>query len=212
MKLYFSRNYNPRLAVAVARYLEVPVTFEFAAPLAPGEQDRFRPLNPNLRVPILVDGDHALWEADAIACRLSRLAGSEFWRSGGAEPEMIRWLSWGMWNFVDACDKIHFERVTKRRYAIGPTDESAVAQGLAGFAAAATLLDAHLEGRTWLLGETISYADFRMASVLPYRDVAGLPVAAYRHLAAWNARLEGIPAWNAPFLGLDAPELPPVRA
>ena len=210
MKLYFSRNYNPRLAVAVARYLEVPVDFAFAAPLAPGQQDRFRPLNPNLRVPILVEGDHALWEADAIACRLSRVAGSEFWRQGDDEPEMIRWLSWGMWNFVDACDKVHFERVTKRRYAIGPTCDSAVAEGLAGFAAAASLLDAHLEGRSWLLGETISYADFRMACVLPFHALAGLPLADYPNVAAWNARLDLMPAWRDPFAGLEAPELPPV--
>jgi glutathione S-transferase len=29
-KLYFSRNLNPRLAVAAARYLKAPVEFEFA--------------------------------------------------------------------------------------------------------------------------------------------------------------------------------------
>jgi hypothetical protein len=30
MKLYFSRNLNPRLAVAAARFLKLPVEFEFA--------------------------------------------------------------------------------------------------------------------------------------------------------------------------------------
>jgi hypothetical protein len=34
MRLYFSRNYNPRLAVAVAGYLNSPVEFEFASPFA----------------------------------------------------------------------------------------------------------------------------------------------------------------------------------
>lgn len=36
MKLYFSRNPNPRLAVAVARYVDAKVGFEFASPFAPG--------------------------------------------------------------------------------------------------------------------------------------------------------------------------------
>src|SRR5690606_14482033 len=36
MKLLYSRNPNPRLAVAAARQMRAPVTFEFAAPLAPG--------------------------------------------------------------------------------------------------------------------------------------------------------------------------------
>ena len=212
MKLYFSRNYNPRLAVAVARYLEAPVAFEFAAPFAPDQQARFRALNPSLRVPILVEDDRSLWEADAIACRLSRLVGSDFWRSGDAEPDMVRWLSWGIWNFVDACDKVHFERVTKRRYDIGPTQEAVVAEGLVAFADGAAILDAHLADRPWLLGDEISYADFRMACVLPFREIAGLPVAGYPHLEAWNARLETIPAWRDPFSGLDAPPLPPLSA
>ena len=35
LKLCFSRNYNPRLAVAVARFLDAPVEYEFTAPLHP---------------------------------------------------------------------------------------------------------------------------------------------------------------------------------
>lgn len=212
MTLYFSRNYNPRLAVAVARHLEAPVTYEFAAPLAPGQQERFRPLNPNLRVPILVEGDAALWEADAIACRLSRLAGSDFWRQGDDQPDMIRWLSWGTWNFVAACDKVHFERVTRRRYGLGPTDDGVIADGLAQFARSAPILDAHLAGRCWLLGDAVSYADFRMACVLPDGNPADLPLADYPALARWYQRLEAIEAWRDPFAGLDAPDLPPISA
>lgn len=95
MKLLYSRNPNPRLAVAVARQVSAPVEFEFAAPLAPGQAERYRPLNPCLRLPILVlPGGGSLWEADAIACRLSQAAKSDFWRTGAAEPSMIQWLSW----------------------------------------------------------------------------------------------------------------------
>jgi hypothetical protein len=82
MKLYFSRNYNPRLAVAVARYLNSPVEFEFASPFSPGQGEKFLKLNPNRSVPILVEGDKTFWEADAIACRLSQLAKSDFWPVG----------------------------------------------------------------------------------------------------------------------------------
>ena len=130
MKLYFSRNYNPRLAVAVARYLNSPVEFEFASPFSPGQSEKFLKLNPNQSVPILVEGDKTLWEADAIACRLSQLARSDFWPMGDSLPDVVRWISWGYWNFVRACDQVHFERVTKQRYGLGPVRQDVVQSGL----------------------------------------------------------------------------------
>lgn len=210
MKLYFSRNLNPRVAVAVARHLEAPVECVHAAPLDPSQQDRFRALNPNLRLPILVDGNESLWETDAIACRLSQLVGSDFWRTGKAQPEMIRWLSWGTHNFVAACDKVHFERVTKQRYGLGPIRDDLVAEGLSAFARAATLLEQVLGTRDWLVGDGLSYADFRMASVLPFADLARLPLGDYPRVAAWHARLWQLDAWRDPFAGLEAAELPPI--
>jgi glutathione S-transferase len=210
MKLFFSRNPNPRLAVAVARYLNSAIDFEYASPFAPGESEKFRALNPNLSLPIFVGGERVLWEADAIACRLSRDAASDFWRTGDDEPEMIRWLSWGKEHFMRACDMVHFERGTKQRYALGPIDAEKVAEGLARFHDAATILESELAAREWLVGESVSYADFRMAAFLPFNDVACLPIDEYPAIGRWYDQLEHIEAWREPFRGLDAPGLPPI--
>lgn len=212
--LYYSRNPNPRLAVAVARCLDAPVTLEWAAPFAPGQAERFLRLNPTQRIPILVEDDGtALWEADAIACRLSQMVGSDFWRQGRDLPDMIRWLSWGKETFVRACDMVQFELGTKRRYHRHlPTDTARIAEGTAGFHAAAAILDRHLDSRDWLCGAAVSYADFRMATFLPFNSIMRLPLADYPALNAWNERLNAIPAWADPFAGLDAPDLPPIPA
>ena len=211
MKLYFSRNPNPRLAVAVARYLDANVEFEFASPFAPVQAEKYRLLNPNLSLPILVDdGGKSLWEADAIACRLSRDVRSDFWRTGDDEPEMIRWLSWGKEHFAFACDTVHFERGTKQRYGIGPIDQQRVEEGLTHFRTAAAILDTELFAREWLVGNSISYADFRMATFLPFNEAARLPLDDYPSVGRWYRRLEEIEAWRDPFKGLDAPALPPV--
>ncbi|AKC87024.1 glutathione S-transferase family protein [Pseudoxanthomonas suwonensis] len=213
MRLLFSRNPNPRLAVAVARHLGADVAFEFAAPRAPGQAERYRALNPTLLLPVLVFADGgSLWEADAIACRLARDAGSRFWRTGSEEPAMIQWLSWGKENFVRGCDMVSYERGTRPRYGLGPFDAAVLEAGLARFAEGAALLDAELSRRDWLLGDAVSYADFRMATFLPYNDVARLPLHDYPSLARWYGRLEALDAWRDPFSGLQAPELPPVPA
>jgi glutathione S-transferase len=208
--LYFSRNPNPRLAVAVARHLAAPVTFEWAAPLAPGQAERFRPLNPSLRLPILAEDGRSLWEADAIACLLAQGQRSDFWRSGDDLPDMIRWISWARDHFMRACDMVHFERGTKQRYGLGPVDEAVLAEGLSTFHESAAVLEAQLRDRDWLLASGLSYADFRMATFLPFNNVARLPLAEYPAVERWHQRLMSLPAWADPFAGLSAPELPPV--
>jgi glutathione S-transferase len=208
--LYYSRNPNPRLAAAVARYLAAPVRLEWAAPFHPDQSGFFRRLNPSLRIPILVENGASLWEADAIACRLSQMVGSDFWRMGAEMPEMIRWISWGKENFVRACDIVSYERGTRLRYDQGPTDPAMVARGLAQFHEAAAQLNGHLAGRDWLVGDSPSHADFRMATFLPFNDVMKLPLEDYPAVAAWERRMRGLPFWDDPFGGLNAPALPPV--
>jgi glutathione S-transferase len=208
--LYYSRNPNPRLGLAIAQHLRAPIDLEWASPFDPAQSDRFRALNPALRIPILAENGRSLWEADAIACRLCQITGSDFWRMGDEMPDMIRWISWAHNYFVRACEQVHFEYGTKRRYHLGEFDAAKVAEGLAAFHEHAPVLNDHLAGRDYLLSSGLSYADFRMATYLPFNDVAGLPLGDYPHIAAWHDRLMQLPAWRDPFAGLDAPALPPV--
>lgn len=208
--LYYSRNPNPRLALAVARYLDAKVALEFASPFSADQAEKFKALNPTQRIPILVENGPALWEADAIACRLSMMVGSNFWRLDADMPDMIRWISWGKPGFVHACDMVHFELGTKQRYGLGPVDHGEIRKGLELFHQSAAQLDAHLEGRDFLLDSGLSYADFRLATFLPFNDVAQLPLEAYSNIRRWYENLEAIPAWADPFLGLNAPPLAPL--
>jgi glutathione S-transferase len=208
--LYYSRNPNPRLALTVARYLGAPVTPVWCSPFDPAQSAFFRTLNPALRIPILLEDGHPLWEADAIACRLSQMMKSDFWRMGRAMPEMIRWISWGKANFMMACDMVHFELGTKQRYGLGPVDQAKLAEGRALFAESAGQLDRHLTGRVWLVDDAPSYADFRVAAFLPFNDVAGLPLGDYPAVSAWAGRLADLPFWADPFEGLEAPALDPI--
>ncbi len=208
--LYYSRNPNPRLALAVARYLGVPAQFVWAAPFDPTQSEKFRKLNPSLRIPILVENGNSLWEADAIACRFSMMMKSKFWRMDDELPDMIRWISWGKINFVHGCDIVSFEYGTKQRYGIGPVEPSKVAEGLALFRESASQLNDHLKDREYVLESGLSYADFRMATFLPFNDVMNLPLSEFPHVERWNNLLCAMPAWSDPFEGLDTPPLPEI--
>ena len=202
MKLFYSQNLNPRVAVAVARYLGSPVEYVSASPRDPSNTEAFRAINPNALVPVLVDGERRLWETDAIACYLSALAGSDFWRTGDDAPEMILWLSWTAYHFNKAGGALYFDRIIRPRYGLEPADPALTEEAMRDFREYAAVLDGELEGREWLVGNRLSYADFRVASPLPFAKGAGMPIADFPNIVRWNAQLLAIDAWREPFEGL----------
>jgi glutathione S-transferase len=202
VKLYYSQNLNPRVAVAVARHLRSPVEFVRASPRHPAHEAAFRQINPNGLAPVLVEDGRTLWETDAIACRLSALAGSDFWRTGEAEPEMIMWISWGTHHLTSAANVLYWHRVIVPTFSDATPDPAVIDEALGDFRTHAAVLDAALAGRTWLVGDQLSYADFRVASALPFAAGAGLPLAEFPNVDRWHDRLLALEAWRAPFEGL----------
>jgi glutathione S-transferase len=61
------------------------------------------------------------------------------------------------------------------------------------------VLEAHLEGRTWLLGEEPTLADFHVAAALPHAEAARIPLGDLARIARWHDRLDALPAWREPF-------------
>jgi glutathione S-transferase len=202
MRLYYSTNLNPRVAVAVARYLEVPVEFVRASPRDPKNEDAFRHINPNALVPVLVEGNRTLWETDAIACRLAMLASSDFWLAGDQAPEFQMWVSWSTHHFTRAASVFYWEYIIKPKLGLGSASESAIREATGEFHRYAAVLDNALSERTWLVGEMPSYADFRVATALPFAEESKLPWQGYGNIRKWHDRLWQLPAWSNPFNGL----------
>ena len=203
MKLYYSRNLNPRVAVAVARHLGSPVEYVRASPRHPDHEEAFRPINPNTLVPVLVEGERRLWEADAIACRLSAIAGSDFWRSGDQAVEMIKWISWATHHLNSAASVLYFDRLIRPSFSDQGAPQAVLDEALSDFRRYGAILNTELEGRNWLVGDHISYADFRVATALPFAEGAGLPVAEFPNVKRWHDQLWALDAWRDPFEGLN---------
>jgi glutathione S-transferase len=203
MKLYYSRNLNPRVAVAVARYLQSPVEFIRANPRNPEEEDAFRAINPNTLAPVLVEGQRSIWETDAIACRLSQLANSDFWPDDRDLPELIKWLSWSAHHFSRAGSAFYFENLIRPKYLNQSADQKILADAGGDFRRFASVLDEIMANRTWIMCDRMTYADFRVATVLPFAEAAALPVKDYPNILKWHDRLNLVDAWRAPFEGLS---------
>ncbi len=201
MKLYFSDTMNPRKACAAARYLEAPVEF-VAVDLGKGEHKRpaYLALNPNGKVPTLTDGDYRLWEANAIMAYLARKAGSDFLPTDDARLiEVMRWLSWDADHFSSHGGTLYFEHVIKAKFGIGAPDRAVVEEATARLRPFAAVLDDHLSGRAWLVGDAPTIADFAVAASLPWAAESRIPLGDYPAVVRWHDRLNEIDAWREPY-------------
>ncbi len=201
MKLYYAETINPRKACAVARYVQAPVEF-VRMDLARRETRTpgFIALNPNGKVPLLEEGNRRLWESNAIMCRLSDIAGAGLWPHDDRQVEVMRWLFWDAEHFSRHAGRLYFEHIIKPTIlGIAKPDEQAVTESLGYFRTYAAVLNTHLDGRSYVVGDTLTVADFALGITLPYAEAAHIPVEEFPAIARWHQGLNALPAWREPF-------------
>jgi glutathione S-transferase len=200
MKLYaFPPSPNTWKVRAVAAYLGIPLETEFVdlfkgASHSPG----YLAINSTGRTPSLVDGDFKLWESTAIMQYIASKTPNSLWPNDArARADIVRWQSWSLVHWSkDGCEPLLFQRLVKQLLNMGPPDEAVVAKGLECFNKEAKVLDEHLAGQAYLVGEDITLADFSVAAPLFYADRAGFPLAAYPHIREWFGRVSTLPCWR----------------
>ena len=200
MKLYYAETTNPRKACVVAKYLGSPVEFVHVD-LRKGENrtPEFLALNPNGKVPVLEIGGGSLWEANAIMCYLARIAGSDLWPNDDRQIEVMRWLSWDSQHFTRHAGSLYFQHIIKPAFGMGGPDPAVVEEATGFVKRFAAVLNNHLSGRDYLVGDGLTVADFAVAITLPYAERARIPLAGFTEIERWHGRLSKLPAWLEPF-------------
>jgi len=154
----------------------------------------FLKLNPNGRVPVLEDGDFALWESTAIMQYIS--GDSSLWPASKLRYDIIRWQVWGIAHWGPPIGKIVFERLVKKVTGAGDADEVKVADALEEIQQVAGVLDGHLEGRDWLVGDGITLADLSVAANLTYAPVVGIELEPFANIRRWYGTIEEREPWQ----------------
>jgi glutathione S-transferase len=187
---------NARRARLVAKHLGLAVE-EVLVDLMAGAHrtPEYLALNPTGRVPTLVDGDFVLWESNAIASYLaegSDLAGKD----RRERADILRWQCWGHAHWGPALGTLVMENVIKG-WRGGSPDAAKVAEGEQNVHANAKILEAHLAGRGWVVGDRFTLADVALAPQLAFMQPAKLPLDGYPNILAWFGRVQALPAWQA---------------
>lgn len=163
-------------------------------------------VNPNGRIPAIVDGDLKLWESMAINLYLARKHG------GGLcprdlEEEALAW-QWSFWVMTEvekplltvllqrlelpadsAEAKFFRERV--------PRDPEAEAASLALLERPLRVLDGSLAGQDYLVNQRFTVADLNVASVMSWAPRARVDLGPYSNAARWLDRCLSRPAFGA---------------
>lgn len=165
-----------------------------------GEQNapEFVALNPNKRMPVLEDDGFVLWESNAILQYLaSKKPESRLWPSDAkGQADVLRWLSWEAAHWTPACTPMAFERVVKKLAGLGDPNLEEIAKGENAFHQFAAVLNGHLKGRKWLLGNALTIADFAVGAPLAVAEPAQYPLATYAEINRWYGALAALPGWK----------------
>jgi glutathione S-transferase len=155
---------------------------------AENKSPEYLALNPFGQVPMLIDGETKLADAQAILVYLARQYGGEEWLPSDALPlaQVIRWLS-------TTAGEVRQGPENARLYHLFKVNNINIERATQKTEYILTQLDKHLSDRTWLEFERPTIAD---VAVFPYvalvRD-GKIDPSSYLNVLAWIERIKHLP-------------------
>ena len=152
-------------------------------------------INANGRIPVLQIGELFLPESNA-AC---------FYLADGSplvpddrfdRADMLRWMFWEQYNHEPNVATLRFWLAFVGEDRLSELQRAQLPAKQAAGEAALKLMDEHLEGRAWFVGDSPSLADIALYA---YTHVAeeggGYRLADYPNVTAWLARVAALPGY-----------------
>jgi glutathione S-transferase len=153
--------------------------------------DAYRKLNPNMKVPTLVDGDLSVWESHTILRYLAALHALQLTGATPAERTHVeRWMDWNL------C-ALNTPYVAVFKDARKPEAERSAdfAAQSADLIAQLKILDGFIAGQPWFALDRLTIADISLAPVVA--RCLGFPIEkpAFSELTRWMKAIEARPAF-----------------
>ncbi|WP_310621239.1 glutathione S-transferase family protein [Flexibacterium corallicola] len=200
MKLYgVVGSPNTRKVCAVINHLGLSVDVNWVDFLAGDLKKRsFAALNPNEMVPVLEDGDFVLWESNAINTYLCEKAGdTKLYPTALRERALVnQWLSWEVAHYNNHLGVAAFEAAAKPRLNLGETDRHLVEVSLRKLARFAQVLETHLQGREFMVGNDWTLADYAVGHVEMFMEAVPFDWSAYPNIVSFYKRFRANSNWE----------------
>ncbi len=140
-------------------------------------------INPNGRIPALIDGDLVLFESMAINLYLAKKYGGALYPDNAAdEARANQWSVWG----ISEIEPLQMQIVIQKLFMPEEKrDPAVISRAEKGLERPLKVLDAALSGQPYLLGDEFSIADLNVAAVMLLLNMVAFDYSEYTHVKRW---------------------------
>ena len=158
----------------------------------------FGALNPNMRMPVLEEGDFTLWESNAIVQYLASLKPESKLLPVDIKARLAveKWQFWDSAHWDPACAIFAFENYVKALFGRGEPSESEIARANELIARLGPVLDGQLQKHRYVAGDSLTVADISLGAMNYIAEEARFPLEPYRGIQRWTADLKSLPSWQ----------------
>jgi glutathione S-transferase len=176
--------------------LQIPFEREdIGAEYGRNHEPAYLALNPNGRVPTIVDDGLVLWESNAIVRYLSAKHGvGTLWPSDlKARADADRWMDWQQTTLAS-----HMRTLSRTLLKTPPdaTPQAQLESAMQGALRAWHILDARLATTAYLAGQTLTMADIVLGNAVHRWHTLPIERPRLPHVKAWYDRLAERPAYR----------------
>lgn len=162
--------------------------------------EEYLELNPNGKVPVLVDGNVKIWESNAILQYLADKSENDevFPKDISKRYEIVKWQFWEAGSFNSNIGKLSWETIIKGLFGLGEPDQAIIDNALQQIAINAPVLEKQLDGKKFVVGDSLTIVDFSMAalSTLILSEKSIFPLNSYPNIKRWLETMNNVEAWS----------------
>ena len=185
--------YKAALALELSGLDWAPVFVDFFAGAA--RSPEYRAVNAMGEVPVLEDGDLRLSQSGVIQQYITDKTG----KFGGAPDDRYEVLRWVLWDNHKLSSQVGMTRFLMNFLPEDKRPAEVIAFQQGRLKAAFAVLEAHLAGRDWIVGDGLTNADLSCCSYLYYPEPFGFDRGDYPNISAWLDRIAAQPGWKHPY-------------
>lgn len=154
----------------------------------------FLKLNPNGKIPVMIDGDTTLFESMAINFYLADKYKPELF--GTTPKDRALSTQWSFWASSELQPPIIEVFIQKVFMPADKKDQNVIDSNMAKLPTLFKVLDDSLEGQTYLNGSTFTLADLNTHTVVSIAPHLGIDLTTYKNVDLWMKAISDRPAFQ----------------